>query len=39
MATVTINIPDDKIDLVKDTFWELYHVKTDEDGNQLYTKA
>lgn len=39
MATVTINIPDDKVPLVRDAMWFLYQCPVNEDGKYKYTKA
>lgn len=39
MATVTLTIPDDKADMVRDAFWETYPVERDPTtGEPLYTK-
>jgi predicted transcriptional regulator len=39
MATVTINIPDDKVKLVMDAMWFLYPCPVNEDGTYQYKKA
>lgn len=39
MATVTINIPDDKVKLVRDAMWFLYPCPVNEDGKYQYTNA